>query len=139
MTKGLVGEEGVVTSKAGLGLRKGSMRESLRGQWGQPRVLGVFLTSDAGQGRGTWSPLHSAHVGIGGLKGKRPGEAPAPDPGSLLQGSKVKKTDKPAWGMEGSPLAPCPCLLRQLVLLSLRSQRSVLGRLACRAGTVSPS
>lgn len=88
------------------------MRESLQGQWGQPRVLGVFLTSDGGQGQGTWSPLHSESTwGLGGLKGKRPGEAPAPAPGSLLQGSNVKKTDKPAWGMEGSPLVPCPCLL----------------------------
>lgn len=69
-----MGEEDVVSSKAGIGLRKGSMRESLQGQWGQLRVLGVFLISDGGRGQETWSPLRSAsRRGLGGLEGKRPG------------------------------------------------------------------
>lgn len=50
------------------------MRESLQGQWGQLRVLGVFLISDGGQGQETWSPLLSASTrGLGGPEGKRPG------------------------------------------------------------------
>lgn len=41
-----MGEEGGVVSEAGIGLRKGSLLppESLQGQWGQLRVLGVSLT-----------------------------------------------------------------------------------------------
>ena len=54
-------------------------------------------------------------------------------------GSNVKKTDKPAWGMEGLTSLPVSWLSEAGALLSLRSQSSVLGRFACRAGAVSPS
>ena len=54
-----MGEEDVVSSKAGIGLRKGSMRESLQGQWrqgegasGQRRRRGERAGSEGGAGVG---------------------------------------------------------------------------------------
>lgn len=57
------------------------------------------------------------------------GSCPCP---RLSVGSNVKKTDKPAWGVEGLTLVPVSWFSEAGVLLSLMSQRGVLVGFACR-------
>lgn len=69
-----MGEEDVVSSKAGIGLEERIDAREPAGAMGSAPVLGVFLISDGGRGQETWSPLTSAsRRGFGGLEGKRPG------------------------------------------------------------------
>ena len=54
-------------------------------------------------------------------------------------GSNVKRQTSQLGVWRGSPLVPVSWLSEAGVLLSLKSQSSVLGRFVCRAGAVFPS